>query len=75
MIPTKAWSKRGTHIKGRNLILAGVAYPKVLQGENPTDVVKGDPAVASSFYNDDAVRISDANLGKLIFFFEFGFLF
>ncbi len=43
-------------------VFAGTAYTKVIKGDNPTTIVTSDLEDRHSFYNDPALRLSDADL-------------
>lgn len=60
-----AWTsknKRGE--KQRWLVFAGLAYPRVMPGANPTTRVTSHPADRDSFYHDPAIMLSDADLDR-----------
>lgn len=61
---SSTWSdnqkKRGSPPK--NFLFVGWAYPKVIEGKNPTNQVKADIRDKVAYYNDPAIRLSDDNL-------------
>jgi hypothetical protein len=48
----------------RYFVVTGRAYPNVLKGKNPTDVVEADLQDRQQLYHDKSMMLSDANLDE-----------
>ncbi len=59
------WSKRykkASRNDDETFIVSGRAYPEVLAGANPTDIVTSNIRDREQFYRDPAIQLSDQNL-------------
>jgi len=57
------WSSKIQKNNGdETFVFSGRAYPQVLAGKNPTDIVTSDVKDREAFYRDPAIKISDAFL-------------
>ena len=59
------WSTRRKHKErsdDETFIVSGRAYPEVLAGKNPTDIVTTNVTNREQFYRDPAIKLSDENL-------------
>lgn len=61
-----SWTLKRVSGKGKSkyYIVAGRAYPSVLEGKNPTNVVSSHPSDREAFYRDKAVVLSDENMDE-----------
>ena len=58
------WSQRAREKKRDYVVFCGRAYPRVLEGENPTKHVTSDLSDRESYYRDPAIALSEADLDK-----------
>ena len=62
------WSSRSRKYKERpddeTFVVSGRAYPEVLAGKNPTDIVTSNVTNREQFYRDPAIKLSDENLDE-----------
>ncbi len=60
------WSVKTVNSKkGSYAIVKGRAYPEVVKGKNATKTVKANHTDRKAFYNDPAVKLSDADLDEI----------
>jgi len=57
-----SWTERNKPKKRNYVLFNGIAYPKVLQGKNPTTEVQASENDREAFYNDPAVMLCDDDL-------------